>query len=53
MIWHARSAPYAQRITFKEPVGIGALIEQMIAYRNFVFPEAAPINPDTQLETEE
>ena len=53
MIWHAPGAPYAQRITFKEPVGIGALIEQMIAYRKFVFPEAAPINPDTQLETEE
>ena len=53
MIWHVPGAPHASRLTFKEPVGIGALIEQMIAYRNFVFPEAAPIDPDTQLETEE
>ena len=52
MIWHAPGAPYAQRITFKEPVGLGALIEQMIAYRKFVFPEADPIDPETQLETE-
>ena len=52
MIWHVPGAPHASRITFKEPVGLGALIEQMIAYRNFVFPDADPIDPNTQLETE-
>ena len=53
MIWHVPDAPHASRLTFKEPAGLGALIEQMIAYRNFVFPEADPIDPNTQLETEE
>ena len=53
MIWHVPGAPHASRLTFKEPVGIGALIEQMIAYRNFVFPEAEPINPNTQLQEQE
>ena len=53
MIWHVPDAPHASRLTFKEPAGLGALIEQMIAYRNFVFPEATPIDPNTQLETEE
>lgn len=53
MIWHVPGAPYASRLTFKEPVALGALIEQMIAHRNFVFPDAAPIDPNAQLETGE
>ena len=52
-IWHVPGAPYAQRLTFREPVGLGALIEQMIAHRNFVFPDAEPIDPNAQLETQE
>ena len=53
MIWHVPGAPYAQQLTFKEPEQLGALIEQMIAHRNFVFPEADPIDPDVQLEAGE
>ena len=53
MIWHVPGAPFAQQLTFKEPDQLGALIEQMIAHRNFVFPDAAPINPNAQLETQE
>lgn len=52
MIWHVPGAPYAQRLTFREPDPLGALIEQLIAHRNFVFPDADPINPNTQLEDE-
>ena len=50
MIWHVPGAPYASRLTFREPTQLGALIEQMIAHRNFVFPDADPINPNAQLE---
>ena len=50
MIWHVPGAPYAQQLIFKEPEQLGALIEQMIAHRNFVFPDADPIDPDTQLK---
>ena len=53
MIWHVPGAPYASRLTFKEPIGLGALIEQMIAHRNFVFPDAEPIDPNARLETQE
>lgn len=53
MIWHVPGAPYASRLTFKEPTQLGALIEQMIAHRNFVFPDADPIDPNAQLETQE
>ena len=53
MIWHVPSAPYAQRLTFKEPTQLGALIEQMIAYRNFVFPDADPIDANAQLKEQE
>ena len=53
MIWHVPGIPYAQRLTFREPTELGALIEQMIAYRNFVFPDTDPIDPNTQLEEQE
>ena len=53
MIWHVPGAPHASRLIFKEPDQLGALIEQMIAHRNFVFPDADPIDPNVQLETEE
>ena len=49
MIWHVPGAPYASRLTFKEPTQLGALIEQMIAHRNYVFPDADPIDPNAQL----
>lgn len=52
MIWHVPGAPYASRLTFREPVALGALIEQMIAHRNFVFPDAEPIDPNAQLAEE-
>ena len=51
IIWHVPGAPYASRLTFREPTQLGALIEQMIAHRNFVFPDADPIDPNAQLET--
>ena len=53
MIWHVPGAPYAQRLTFREPTELGALIEQMIAHRNFVFPDADPIDPNAQLQEQE
>ena len=53
MIWHVPDAPHAQRLTFREPTELGALIEQMIAYRHFVFPDADPIDPNAQLEEQE
>ena len=52
-IWHVPGAPFAQRLIFKEPEQLGALIEQMNAHRNFVFPDAEPIDPNAQLETQE
>lgn len=53
MIWHVPDAPYASCLTFKEPHQLGALIEQMIAHRNFVFPDAEPIDPNAQLKAQE
>ena len=50
MIWHVPGASYASRLTFTEPAALGALIEKMIAHRNFVFPDADPIDPNAQLE---
>ena len=41
---------FAGRFSFREPTLLGDLIEQLIAYRRYVFPDAPEINTNATLE---
>lgn len=41
---------FAGRFSFREPTLLGDLIEQLIAYRRYVFPDAPEINANATME---
>ena len=41
---------FAARFSFREPALLGDLIEQLIAYRRYVFPDAPEINANATME---
>ena len=41
---------FAARFSFREPTLLGDLIEQLIAYRRYVFPDAPEINANVTME---
>jgi hypothetical protein len=50
LLIHIEGFPHPVTMRFKSPDTLGWLIEELIRYRHYVWPDAAPVNPQAKVD---